>query len=83
MENIIRIGTVELYESEAKRLYDERKYIVTYSRIYQLNYGGRPYPHVYGHEIYASRGMTRRGRFFALPGAEVNRLVGFPLVNPD
>lgn len=80
MENIIKIGTVELTEAEADRLYEEGKYIVTYSKIYQLHRGGRGYPHVYGQQVYHSKGMTRRGRFHALTGKEVNDLVGYPLV---
>ena len=81
-ESIIKIGSAELYESEAERLYEAGKYIVTYSCIYQLQRGGRAYPHVYGLKIYSCKGMTRRGRFYALSANEVNDLVGQPLVTP-
>ena len=80
MEKIVRIGGVELYESEALKLYQEEKYIVTYSRIYQLFYSAAQKT-VYGQEIYHQKGMTRRGRFYAMDGKSVNDLVGYSLVN--
>ena len=81
MENIIKIGTVELYESEANKMYEDGMYIVTYSKIYQLMKGGNGYPHVYGREIYHKPGMARRGRFHVFSAADVNDLVGHNLVN--
>ena len=33
---IVKIGSVELYEDEARKLYEEKKYIVTYGGVYQL-----------------------------------------------
>ena len=35
---IVKIGSVELYEDEARKLYEEKKYIVTYGGVYQLFY---------------------------------------------
>lgn len=80
MEKIVKIGSVELYESDALRLYNERKYIVTYSRIYQLQGPTPAYPYVRGLEIYRHAGMTRRGRFHTMNAHDVNDLVGYPLV---
>ena len=82
MEKIVKIGNVELYESEAMRYYQENKYIVTYSHIYQLFYSAAQQK-VYGNSIYYCKGMTRRGRFYIFDGAEVNRLVGANLVRVD
>ena len=31
---IVKIGSVELYEDEARKLYEEKKYIVTYGGVY-------------------------------------------------
>lgn len=75
-----RIGRVELTPEEAERYYLEEKYIVTYGCIYQLFYSTAR-KRVYGQVIYRSKGMTRRGRFFAMDAEAVNRLVGFNLVN--
>lgn len=91
MENIVKIGSVKLTESEARRYYfDEKKrYIIAYRRVYALewcnNYinsdgsrGG-----VYGHEIYYHEGdlpLVKRGRFMAATAETVNRLCGYNLV---
>lgn len=72
---IIRIGTVELTEQEAQQYYDDGKYIVTYSKIYKLVRTARN-PEIHGHVVYTAKGMTRRGRFFAMDAATVNHLVG-------
>ena len=86
MQGIVKIGPVELTEKEAERLYGEHKYIVTYSKVFQLFHGGKSYPHVYGQVIYEKPtkdgvGLARRGRFYALTGAAVNSVLGFSLVN--
>ena len=78
--NIINIGRVELTKKEAFNLYEQQKYIVTHSNIYQLHYS-QAQECVYGQVIYRGRGLTRRGRFFALSGTEVNRLIGCQIVN--
>lgn len=77
---IVRIGGVELTPEEAERYYLEGKYIVTYGCIYQLFYSTAQ-KRVYGQVIYRSKGMMRRGRFFAMDAETVNYLVGFNLVN--
>lgn len=78
---IIKIGNVELTEEEAYRLYTERKYIVTYSRIYQLHFSENLKGNIYGTEIYYCKGMARRGRYFAMDANTVNNLLGFELVS--
>ena len=78
--NIVKIGNVELTMEEALKYYSEGKYIVTFSKIYQLFYS-QAQKKVYGQVIYSSKGMTHRGRFFAYSGAEVNHLIGINLVN--
>lgn len=79
----VRIGAVELAEEEAFKIYEEGKLIVTYSKIYQLFYS-RPYGGVYGQPIYSrpmrGQGLAKRGGFYIMDGAEVNRLLGFRLV---
>lgn len=73
---IIKIGNVELTREEAERLFNDRRFIVTYSKIYCLVYKAG---HIRGKEVYTSKGMTRKGRFYALTGEQINDLVGFKL----
>ena len=84
MEKIVEVGRVELLESEALKMYNVNKYIVTYSAIFQLFYSVNA--GVYGQKIYqiatkGKGGFTRRGRFYAMDAKTVNHLVGFSLVN--
>lgn len=79
MANIIRIGSVELTEEEALRMYEKKLYIVTYSNIFELHYSDS-LKRVCGRQIYHEPGLARRGRFHAISGEAVNRLVRFPLV---
>lgn len=72
---IIRIGNVELTPEEAQGYYDEGRYIVTYSKIYKLVKTDR-HPEIHGKVIYTSKGMTLRGRYFAMTADTVNHLVG-------
>lgn len=84
---IVKIGNVELTETEAEEMYFNHKYIVQYRKIYQLgwcsNYinSNGTYGGVYGYLIYTSeKPLTKRGRFFALTAAEVNNLLGFKIL---
>ena len=80
---IVKIGSAELTEAEAKRLCQEGKYIAAFRRIYALRYSTAQ-QYVYGKEIYYERGtlpITKRGRFQILSPADVNRLVGSRTVN--
>ena len=80
--SIVKIGSVELTHEESLRYYQEGKYIVNYGGVYQLHYSTAQKV-VYGRKIYSCRGLTRRGRFFAMDAQTVNHLVGFPLVNEN
>lgn len=76
---IIKIGSVELTKEEAEKMYQEGKYIVTYSKIYQLYYSAAQQK-VYGRQIYSQKGLARRGRFYSMDGQTVNHILGFDLV---
>jgi len=82
----MKIGNIELTEKEANQFYfDKKRYIVSYRRIYQLNWCEN-YKHgggVYGTEIYYHKGdlpLTKKGRFFAMTAEQVNKLLGFNLL---
>lgn len=81
---MVKVGTVELSEAEAYRLYSEKKYIVTYSKIYRLRINPAVYDGVYYSQVYSSPykhiHFTQRGRFLALTAEEVNKLLGFRLM---
>lgn len=78
-ENIYRIGTTELTESQAREIYEADKYIVNYSGVYQICYS-QAQRRFYGMKVYSGKGMTKAGRFHVMTGAEVNHLVGFNLL---
>lgn len=80
MENIIKIGNVELTESQISQLYTSNRYIVTYSKIYSIEYS-MAQKKFYGRPIYTCKGMAKRGRFHALTASEINHMLDFPLLN--
>ena len=77
--DIVKIGNVELTTAEAARLYIEDKYIVTFSKVYSIEYS-MAQKRYYGRVVYAYPGMAKRGRFHALTAKEVNHLIGHPLL---
>ena len=78
-ENIYTIGRTEITESDAWKIYEAGKYILNYSGVWQICYS-QAQRRFYGMNVYNHKGMARRGRFYTLTGAEVNRLVGFNLL---
>lgn len=82
---IVKIGSVELTPGECEKLITNKKrYIVTYSRIYVLEYSKNAGYH--GRDIYIKTspgGFTRRGRFYTYTAGEVNHLLGFGLLKED
>ena len=78
--NIVKIGNIELTEAEATRLYEERRYLVTYSKIYELHWSNAQ-KRVYGSVIYRQPGLAKRGRFHAMTAEAVNHLINFSLLN--
>ena len=79
-EKIIKIGSVELYQSDVEMIYNENKYVVNYSGVYQIFYS-QAQRQYYGKCVYRCKGLTLRGRFFIKDGAAVNKLIGHELLN--
>ena len=83
--DIVKIGPVELSPDEAEKLYySGEKYIVTFSRIYQIHYS-QAQRRFYGQEIFRAmpgpgNNYARRGRFYAFTAEKVNSLLGFKLL---
>lgn len=78
---IVKIGRVELAEEEAQRIYEEGKYIVAASKIYQVHYSRNAgwYGSMVYKEPYGKR-FTRKGRFHIISGEEVNRMIKIELL---
>lgn len=83
MENIIKIGSVELYESEVQKLYEAKKYLVCYKKIWQIHYSQNA--GYYGQCVYTETkgNLAKRGRFHTMSASEVNHLLGFNLLNEE
>ena len=88
MKEACKVGPVELWKEDAEKLYNEGKYILTNSAVYQIcyspNYDNGNY---YGLRLdesvlYKPRGgYCRPGRFHALTAKEINNVLGFTLLN--
>lgn len=73
-KQIIKIGSVELYEDEVQKLYEEKKYIATYSGVYQIFYSNAQ-KRFYGLKIIEEKGIARRGRFYIMTAKEINKVL--------
>ncbi len=79
MENkVVKIGNVEMYEWEAKRCYEENKYIVCYTTVWKVN--KTPQGKYVGERVYklwrkyGEVGLTRRGRYYVTDKAGFLRI---------
>ena len=78
---IIKIGRVELTEEGVQKLYEEKKYICTFSAIYQIHYS-QAQQKFYGSKLY-SIGLAGRGRYYALTAKEINDICKKTLLRED
>lgn len=79
---VVKIGRVELFPEEAQEAYERGLYIVAFRLVYQVNYSAAQ-RFYYGQQVYyspAAMPLTRRGRYIAISGPEVNRLIGHELL---
>ena len=79
---VVKIGRVELFPEEAQEASERGLYIVAFRRVYQVNYSAAQ-RFYYGQQVYyspAAMPLTRRGRYIAISGPEVNRLIGHELL---
>lgn len=74
MDKVVKIGTVEMYESEAQEIYEAGKYILTYSKVYTVDYSTAQ-KRFYG-RVVLNQGGARRGRHYIMTAKELNRLFG-------
>ena len=79
MDNIVKIGRVELWEHEAREIYEAGKYILTYSKVYAVDYSAAQ-KKFYG-RVVLNQGGARRGRYHIMTAKELNHLYGHTIFN--
>ena len=72
--DIVKIGNVEMYESEARELYENNKYILTYSKVYAVDYSIAQQK-FYGRIVF-NQGGAKRGHHHIMSAKEINHLFG-------
>lgn len=84
-EIICKVGSVELNNERIEKIINSGGYIVSFRTVYKLHYSKNA--GYYGTKIfYADKNnyplpLTKRGRFIAACSVDVNRLIGFKLLN--
>lgn len=79
---IIKIGGVELYESEVQKLYEQNKYIVTYGGVYQIFYSTAQ-KRFYGQKVINRNGIAAKGRFYTMDAKTINHILGEKVLNEE
>lgn len=81
MQNIYcKAGNVELTKEEAFSIYENKKYIVTSSAIYQPHFSSAQ-NQVYFTKISTCKGLAKRGRHYRLTAEQINHVMGFEYLN--
>lgn len=70
-----KAGRVELTEAEAKKIYEDRKYICTSYGIFQPCYS-QAQNQVYFMKILDYKGYARRGRYYVQTAEQINKVIG-------
>ncbi len=84
MTDVVKIGHIELYRSEAETFYNEGKYLVGMRKIYQIM--RKKNGAYYGKVVFqkpkdGSVNLTKIGRFFAMTACDCNRMIGKELLH--
>lgn len=79
---IVKIGSVELYEDDVRKLYEQRKYIVTYGGVLQICYSNEK-EKFYGKKVVNEKGIARRGRFYTMDAKTINHILDSKVLNED
>ena len=72
---IVKIGNVELTKEEAEKIYQEQKYVCSYTGIFQIFYS-QAQKIFYGQKVINHKGYAKRGRFYIHSAEEVNHVLG-------
>lgn len=79
---IVRAGTTELTEEEAKNCYEQKMYVCNYSGIYQPFYSAVNNQY-YFHKVIEYKGYARRGRFYIQNAKQINHVFGKKILIED
>jgi hypothetical protein len=76
---IIKAGTTELTEQDAQRIYNNKKYVVNYSGVFQPHYSAAQ-NQVYFSKVINIKGIAKRGRFYEMDAKTINNIIGHELL---
>lgn len=79
---IVKIGNVELTSGEAEKIYQEQKYVCSYTGIFQIFYS-QAQKTFYGQKVINYKGYARRGRFYIQSAKEINHVLGQKILNEN
>lgn len=79
---IINAGTSQLTQAEVQGIYEQDKFVVNYGGVYQPHYS-QAQKQFYFSKICTTKGLAKRGRFYILDGAFINKLLGYTLINEN
>ena len=82
MERIVKVGSTELTEQEAEKIYEEKKYVVNYSGVYAIHYS-MAQKQCYSRKVIDCKGMAKRGRFYIMTAETVNHIIGKKVLNEE
>ena len=71
---MIKVGSTELSNDEAMRIYADCLYVVNGSGVWQMMYSENA--GFYGIRLVKRRGLTQKGRFYLMRVESVNTLLG-------
>ena len=77
-----KAGNVELSKEEAEEIYNNKKYVVTSTAIWQPHFS-QAQNRIYFSKIADVKGMARRGRFYRMTAREINNVLKQKLLNEE
>jgi len=78
-----KAGNVELSEVEAEEIYNNKKYVVTSTAIWQPHFSHAQKQQIYFTKIADIKGIAKRGRFYKLSAGEINHILGYDYLRED
>ena len=82
MERTVKVGSTELTEQEVEKIYEEKKYVVSYSGVYAIYYSTTQKQY-YSRKVIDCKGMAKRGRFYIMTAETVNHIIGKKVLNEE
>ena len=84
--DIVKCGSVELHPAQAQWLHEHQQYLISYRSVYYIHYS-KAQGQYYGQKMYQAPqsviNYTKRGRYSYGSAKEVNRWLGFKLLNEE